>query len=41
MTWIYIMAGVIAVSLIAMMIMVHFAMDYDPSWDDKQEGEDR
>lgn len=34
MTWIYIMVGVYAVSLISVLVLIHHAADYNSAWDD-------
>lgn len=40
MVWLIVMAGVLIVSLITVLYAVTHAMDYDPSWDDREDHHD-
>lgn len=40
MMWLIVMAGVLLVSLIAVLCAIAHAMDYDPSWDNKEDHHD-
>ena len=40
MMWLIILGGVLLVSLIAVLYAVAHAMDYDPSWDDREDHND-
>lgn len=39
--WVIVMIVMMAASLIGIMVMVHFAMDYDPAWDEEENNERR
>ena len=41
MMWLIVMAGVLLVSLIAVLYAVAHAMDYDPAWDEEEDHERR